>query len=109
MGHPATPDKIMQLGMAYWGSKTLLGLLNISGPCPIDAPGKPACVSGRECSKKHALSLPEGSIQQGRSHFDERSVLIVREHGKRARTPLAAFFNIPNIQRIMRPSRLLGR
>ncbi|MCH7616092.1 MAG: hypothetical protein IH978_10225 [Nitrospinae bacterium] len=61
MGHPATPDKIMQLGMAYWGSKTLLGLLNISGPCPIDAPGKPACISGRECSKKHALSLSEGS------------------------------------------------
>jgi len=28
------------------------------------------------------LSLSEGSIQQGRSHFDERSVLIVREHGK---------------------------
>jgi len=101
MSHPATPDKIMQLGMAYWGSKTLLGLLNISGPCPIDAPGKPACVSGRECSKKF--------VQQGRSHFDERSVLIVHEHGKRARTPLAAFFNIPNIQRIMRPSRLLGR
>ena len=89
MGHPATPDKIMQLGMAYWGSKTLLGLLNISGPCPIDAPGKPACVSGRECSKKHALSLSEGSIQQGRSHFDERSVLIVREHGKRAKPACA--------------------
>ncbi|MFB3146509.1 MAG: hypothetical protein ACE1ZO_05230, partial [Nitrospirales bacterium] len=31
----------------------------------------------------------------GRSPFDARSVLIVREHGKRARTPLAAFFNIP--------------
>jgi len=45
--------------------------------------------------KKHALSLSEGSIQQGRSHFDARSVLIVREHGKMARTPLAAFSNIP--------------
>jgi hypothetical protein len=44
--------------------------------------------SGRECSKK--------SVQQGRSHFDERSVQGVREHGKMARTPLAAFFNIPN-------------
>ncbi len=49
----------------------------------------------RECSKKHALSLSEGSIQQGRSHFDARSVLSVREHGKRGRMPLAAFFNIP--------------
>ncbi len=34
-------------------------------------------------------------VQQGRSLFDARSVLAVREHGKRARTPLAAFFNIP--------------
>jgi hypothetical protein len=34
-------------------------------------------------------------IQQGHSHFDARSVLPVREHGKRARTPLVAFFNIP--------------
>ncbi|GEM_PF-4929160 len=43
--------------------------------------------NARECSKK--------SVQQGRSTFDARSVLLVREHGKRARTPLAAFFNIP--------------
>ncbi len=43
--------------------------------------------SGRECSKKF--------VQQGRSPLDARSVLSVREHGKRARTPLAAFFNIP--------------
>jgi len=41
----------------------------------------------RECSKK--------SVQQGRSRFDARSVHFVREHGKMARTPLAAFFNIP--------------
>jgi len=26
----------------------------------MDAPGKPARIRGRECSKKHALSLPEG-------------------------------------------------
>jgi hypothetical protein len=40
----------------------------------------------------------EGSkkfVQQGRSHFDGRSVLSVREHGKMRRTPLAAFFNLP--------------
>ncbi len=47
-----------------------------------DQPG-----NGGECSKK--------SVQQGRSRFDARSVRFVREHGKRARTPLAAFFNIP--------------
>jgi hypothetical protein len=46
-------------------------------------------------SKKHALSLPEGSVQQGRSHFYARSVCGIREHGKMARTPLAAFFNRP--------------
>jgi hypothetical protein len=34
-------------------------------------------------------------IQQGRSHFDARSVLPVREHDKMARTLLVAFFNIP--------------
>ncbi len=66
-----------------------MGLLNISLQQPIKVPDEPRIASGRECSKK--------SVQQGRSHFDERSVLIVREHGKRARTPLAAFFNIPLI------------
>ena len=65
----------------------LKGLLNIALQQPIKAPNEPRIVSGRECSKKF--------VQQGRSHFDERSVLTVREHGKRARTPLAAFFNIP--------------
>jgi hypothetical protein len=34
-------------------------------------------------------------VQQGRSHFDARSVLSVREYDKMARTPLVAFFNIP--------------
>jgi putative endonuclease len=45
--------------------------------------------SRREWSKK--------SVQQGRSTFGARSVLPVREHGKWARTPLAAFFNIPTL------------
>ena len=35
------------------------------------------------------------SVQQGRSHFCAWSVLGLREHGKMARTPLAAFFNRP--------------
>jgi len=34
-------------------------------------------------------------IQQGRSHFGARSVLPVREHSKRARTPLVTFSNLP--------------
>ena len=41
----------------------------------------------RVCSKK--------SVQQGHSHFCARSVLVLREHGKMARTLLAAFFNRP--------------
>jgi hypothetical protein len=35
-------------------------------------------------------------IQQGRNHFDARSVRSVREHDKMVRTPLVAFFNIPS-------------
>jgi len=42
-----------------------MGLLNISCPCPIGTLEQTTRTSG---SKKHALSLTEGSIQQGRSH-----------------------------------------
>jgi hypothetical protein len=55
---------------------------------------------GQECSKK--------SVQQGRSPFDARSVHGVREHGKMARTPLAAFFNIPGNDAHIRPLFLTG-
>ncbi len=34
-------------------------------------------------------------VQQGRSQLYARSVPILREHGKLARTPLAIFFNRP--------------
>jgi len=55
--------------------------------------------------KVRCLTRPTQSRQdvpfhrQGRSHFDARSVHGVREHGKMARTPLAAFFNIPIIEK----------
>ncbi len=49
----------------------------------------------RVCSKKSVQSRPEASRREGRSPFCARSVLVLREHGKRARTPLAAFFNRP--------------
>jgi predicted nucleotidyltransferase len=62
-------------------------LLNISLPWHAKARGTNEVSSRREWSKKF--------VQQGRSPFGARSVLPVREHGKRARTPLAAFFNIP--------------
>jgi hypothetical protein len=64
------------------------GLLNISLPIAGKCPTNDRRQQLRECSKK--------SVQQGRSLFDARSVLSVREYGKRARTPLAAFFNIPS-------------
>jgi len=62
--------------------------LNISRQWPINSRKKTDIINGGECSKKFA--------QQDRSYFDARSVLSVREHGKMARTPLAAFFNIPS-------------
>ncbi len=65
------------------------GLLNISLPWHVNAPGTTDVSSQGEWSKK--------SVQQGRSPFDARIVHAVREHGKRVRTPLAAFFNIPHM------------
>ncbi|HBP87425.1 MAG TPA: hypothetical protein DD706_06990 [Nitrospiraceae bacterium] len=66
---------------------TKRGLVNISCPGLIKREGKMPSISEKEGSKKF--------VQQGRSHFDARSVLSVREHGKMARTPLTAFFNLP--------------
>jgi len=63
------------------------GPLNFSRLWPIHPRQETDIINGRECSKK--------SVQQGRSYCDARSVLSVREHGTMARTPLAAFFNIP--------------
>jgi hypothetical protein len=40
-----------------------MGLLNISLPWQINAQEETAIISWRECSKKHALSLFEGSVQ----------------------------------------------
>ncbi len=60
-----------------------MGLLNIALPWHVNARRTIDVSSGGE------------SVQQGRSPFDARSVLSVREHGTMARTPLAAFFNIP--------------
>ncbi|MEC4673184.1 MAG: hypothetical protein VST68_03235 [Nitrospirota bacterium] len=62
--------------------------MNISLTWPIHILDEIDIRSRGEWSKK--------SVQQGRSPFDARSVLPVREHGKWARTPLADFFNIPN-------------
>ena len=48
-----------------------------------------------EVTKSKAAGRFKKSVQQGRSHFYGRSVCSIREHGKMARTPLAAFFNRP--------------
>ncbi len=69
---------------------------------PIHARDEIDISSRGEWSKKIALSPAQTQGRQdalfhgqGRSQFGARSVLTVREHGKLARTPLAAFFNIP--------------
>ncbi|MEC4673404.1 MAG: hypothetical protein VST68_04385 [Nitrospirota bacterium] len=54
----------------------------------------PAQTQGRQDALFHG---------QGRSQFGARSILPVREHGKRARTPQADFFNIPGKENTMRP------
>ncbi|MEC4672547.1 MAG: hypothetical protein VST68_00015 [Nitrospirota bacterium] len=76
--------------------------MNISLHWPIHAQDKTGIISWRECSKKFVFSPAQTQGRQdalfhgqGRSPFDARRVLPVREHGKRARTLLAAFFNIP--------------
>ncbi|MEC4672937.1 MAG: hypothetical protein VST68_01990 [Nitrospirota bacterium] len=78
--------------------ESILGLLNLSLTWPINARGDIDISSRREWSKKHALSLSEGSALspaqtqgrqdalfhgQGRSQFDARSVLTVRERERR--------------------------
>ncbi len=62
-----------------------MGLLNISLTWQINALDEIDINSRREWSKKHALSLFEGPVQQGRSHFDARSVLPVRGRERRWR------------------------
>jgi hypothetical protein len=57
-------------------------------------------------SKKSVQPCPEAARREGREWFsvsrrgpplfDAWSVCVIREHGKMARTPLAAFFNRPN-------------
>ena len=50
-----------------------------------------------EVAHQRLLVGSKKSVQQGHSHFYARSVHRVREHGKMAKTPLAAFFNRPLI------------
>ena len=49
----------------------------------------PSIPNTRRCSKK--------LVQLGHRQFRARSVLAIREHGKLARTPLAAFFNSASV------------
>ena len=65
----------------------IVGLLNISPKQPVYA---------REGFLYQLLKgMVKKDIQQGRRLFFERSVRLVREHEKMARTPLVDFFNIP--------------
>jgi hypothetical protein len=58
--------------------------------------GIPMANTGPRGDSPHQLErMFKKVLQQGRSHFDARSIHGVREHGKMARTPLAVFSNIP--------------
>ena len=72
-----------------------MGVLNIPLTWPIHTLDEIDINGRREWSKKHALSLSEGSVQQGRSPFAVLTYWEYAPRAKRARTPLAAFFNIP--------------
>ncbi|MEC4674258.1 MAG: hypothetical protein VST68_08715 [Nitrospirota bacterium] len=76
--------------------------MNISLPWPINALGEIDISCRGEWSKKSTLSPAQTQGRQdaifhgqGRSPVDARSVLPVREHGKLARTPVAAFSTFP--------------
>ncbi len=64
-------------------SKIIQALLNNSLRVANTRSMKHRWQNARECSKKHALSLSEGSVQQGRSRVDARSVRCVRERERR--------------------------
>ena len=87
----------------------IMGPLNISRRWLINPRKETTIINGRKCSKQ---SVPQGRLayyvlegvsfvlaasRRGQPLCDARSVLTVREHGNMARTPLAAFFNIPII------------
>ncbi|MEC4672682.1 MAG: hypothetical protein VST68_00705, partial [Nitrospirota bacterium] len=57
--------------------------MNNSLTWPINALDEIEISSRREWSTKHVLSLSEGTVQQGRSQFDARSVLLVRDRERR--------------------------
>ena len=64
----------------------LAGQFSISRKCPISSLGKVWCQDLMRIDQK---------IGQGHSPFDVRNLLFAREYGKRARTPLVDFVNIP--------------
>jgi len=87
----------------FYEKKYPMGLLNISIPWHISALGDIDISSRREWSKE---SVQQGRsiaccVPQGATAVGARSVRPVREHDKRARTPLAAFFNIPPMKMLV--------
>ena len=66
-----------------------LGLLNISLQQPIKAPDEPGIAVGGNVQK--SWPCPEQSRRKGRNHFDERSVLIIRERERREERQVCEF------------------
>ena len=85
---PFSCATVMQLGeLRRWK----LGVLNNVDVSSHILARNPPIPDARRCSKMF--------VQQGRSPFCARNVPYVREHGKRARTRLAAFFKSAKLVR----------
>ena len=82
--HQLTPAKIMQLGMGFWGSKTLLSAIELSVPELADGP------HDGETLRKRLQLHP----RSGRDFFDALVALgMLRRTGTRyANTPETAKF-----------------
>jgi len=64
--------------------------------CPLGG-GESVQQGPLACYVLEGVSFMLAASRRGQPLFDARSVLTVREHGTMARTPLAAFFNIPQL------------
>jgi len=86
--------------ISYLKPTVIMGQLNIYFLWPFNPLAEVAISIRREWSKKIVQQGRESLVRSQRAYplFDARSVLLVRDHGKTARTPLTAFFIIPIIK-----------
>ena len=85
-GEPVTPDAILQLGFAFWGSKTLLSAVELGVFSELAEAGALECDALRERLGLHARSAMD--------FFDALVALgmLDREDGRYANTPVTELF-----------------